>query len=339
MTSAAAQDLTRYRGWDRNNDGVITRAEWRGTLQEFRELDRNRDGVLSGNEVRSDTWPTDSAWDADSFAALDRNGNGRLSRAEWRGDVATFRQADRNRDNQITRAEFMNAAVNYDDDIVEDFDSLDYDRTGRIERDEWNGTRPAFNRLDTNRDGTLSRAELNAGTRAIRTADDFSSLDRNNNGVISIGEWRTTHGNFIDYDRNRDGVVSRSEYGAADNRGVLDDAVVVDSRQPWTTTNIFVNAGDVVTYRAEGTIQMSTNSSDRATPAGSLTGRTARNAPRPEQRAGGLLMRIGGSAVSFAGESGSFTAQSSGQLYLGVNDDHFQDNTGDYRVYVSVRQQ
>ena len=38
--SAAAQD---YRAWDRNNDGVITRSEWRGTLQQFRERDVNRD--------------------------------------------------------------------------------------------------------------------------------------------------------------------------------------------------------------------------------------------------------------------------------------------------------
>ncbi len=46
---AAAQD---YRSWDRNNDGVIARSEWRGALQEFRERDWNNDGVLSGAELR-----------------------------------------------------------------------------------------------------------------------------------------------------------------------------------------------------------------------------------------------------------------------------------------------
>ena len=45
---AAAQD---YRTWDRNGDGVITRAEWRGTAQAFRERDWDRDGVISGDEL------------------------------------------------------------------------------------------------------------------------------------------------------------------------------------------------------------------------------------------------------------------------------------------------
>ena len=46
--NATAQD---YRLWDQNNDGVITRTEWRGTVQDFRTRDWNRDGVLSGSEL------------------------------------------------------------------------------------------------------------------------------------------------------------------------------------------------------------------------------------------------------------------------------------------------
>jgi Ca2+-binding EF-hand superfamily protein len=338
LTNASAQGSARYRDWDRNYDGVITRAEWRGTLQEFRERDWNRDGVLSGNEVRDDDPSTLDNWDAQTFVTLDRNRNGRLSRGEWRGDLTTFRRVDRNADNQITRAEFMNAAVSADDEIVEDFDTLDYDRTGRIERDEWNGTRAAFNRLDTNRDGVLTRRELSGSTTAV-SRGPFDTLDYNNNGVISVGEWRSGYGNFSDYDRNRDGIITRGEYNSGTDRMVLEDTIIVDSREPWTTTNVYVNAGDVVTYRAEGTIQMSTNGNDRSTPAGSVSGRTAKNSPRPDQRAGGLLIRVGNGSVVFAGENGSFTAQSSGQLYLGVNDDHFPDNNGQYRVVVSVRQQ
>ena len=43
-------------GWvrdmDRDRDGVVTRAEWRGSAQAFRNQDTNSDGVLSGAEVR-----------------------------------------------------------------------------------------------------------------------------------------------------------------------------------------------------------------------------------------------------------------------------------------------
>ena len=279
MAEAAAQS---YQSWDRNNDGVITRSEWRGTLQDFRDLDGNRDGMLSGNELRSQ-WEND---DSETFASLDRNGNGLISRGEWRGDRATFLRADRNRDSQISRPEFMNSNAGSFDADVTDLDVLDEDGSGRIERNEWRGTRPAFNRLDLNRDGALNRRELAA-----------------------------------------DAVVARAD--------PIEDMIIVDSRQEWTDTGMFVNAGDLVTFRAQGTIQMTTGADDRATPAGSLTGRTASNSPRPDQRAGTLLLRIG-NAMEAAGASSTFRARTSGRLYLGVNDDHFADNSGEYRVVLSI---
>ena len=36
---------------DRNTDGIISRAEWRGNNQSFQNQDWNNDGVLSGDEV------------------------------------------------------------------------------------------------------------------------------------------------------------------------------------------------------------------------------------------------------------------------------------------------
>src|SRR6185436_20160566 len=42
----------RFRGLDLNNNGVITRAEWRGSNSSFANQDWNHDGVLSGDEVR-----------------------------------------------------------------------------------------------------------------------------------------------------------------------------------------------------------------------------------------------------------------------------------------------
>lgn len=45
----------RIRDMDTDRDGVVTRAEWRGTDDAFRAQDTNGDGVLSGAEVR-DRW-------------------------------------------------------------------------------------------------------------------------------------------------------------------------------------------------------------------------------------------------------------------------------------------
>lgn len=44
----------RVRDMDADNDGVVTRAEWRGSDQAFRSHDTNGDGVLSGAEVRDE---------------------------------------------------------------------------------------------------------------------------------------------------------------------------------------------------------------------------------------------------------------------------------------------
>lgn len=282
---ATAQDL---RAWDRNNDGVITRSEWRGTLQDFRDRDGNRDGVLSGNELRQPDWAWSNPDENDqSFASFDRNGNGLISRGEWRGTRVAFTRADRNGDNQISRSEFSNLdAGNVEDDLT-NFDALDNDGSGRIERDEWSGTRVAFNRLDLNRDGVLSRREM-------------ASID----------------------------------VAVADRRG-FEETVIVDAQQAWTDTGAYVNAGDFVTFRADGTIQMTTGTDDRATPSGSLSGRTASNSPRPDQKAGTLLLRIGNAVEAF-GANGSFTARRSGRVYLGVNDDHVLDNSGEYRVLLSI---
>ena len=44
---------SRFRGMDRNRNGVIERTEWRGNNRSFTNQDWNNDGVLSGREVRA----------------------------------------------------------------------------------------------------------------------------------------------------------------------------------------------------------------------------------------------------------------------------------------------
>src|SRR5688572_18326703 len=98
----------RFAGLDRNNDGVITRDEWRDSRESFVVADWNGDGVLSGAEVRTDAASQDSfgqAANSDEFTVLDANGNGRVERREWDGNAQAFRRVDRNGDNTLTLAE------------------------------------------------------------------------------------------------------------------------------------------------------------------------------------------------------------------------------------------
>jgi hypothetical protein len=112
---------------------------------------------------------------------------------------------------------------------------------------------------------------------------------------------------------------------------------MVPSNQRWLDTGIDVRSSDVIDIQATGTIQMSTNGNDGASPSGSFNGRRANNAPFTNQPAGALIGRIGNGAPIFLGDKRRINAAASGRLYLSVNDDYLQDNTGEYRVTITVR--
>lgn len=202
-------DQMRFRGMDRNNDGRITRAEWRGNDQSFRNHDWNGDGVLSGNEVipgaeRDDVEESRRG----RFDELDRNNDERIGHDEWPGRRATFDQLDINHDGRLTREELRHET---EDAWVRRFEDLDRNNSGRIELNEWRDTRASFERLDVNNDGVLTRGEL-GGWRDETSARRFDELDRNNNGRIELNEWRDTRTSFERLDADHNGVISREEF-------------------------------------------------------------------------------------------------------------------------------
>ncbi len=104
-----------FREMDRDDDGVITRAEWRGSLQSFREHDTNHDGVLSGDEIwvsrgRGLTRNREGERDRAAFGDLDRNGNGVITSGEWRGPTEEFRALDTDHDGVLTAREYREGA-------------------------------------------------------------------------------------------------------------------------------------------------------------------------------------------------------------------------------------
>jgi hypothetical protein len=94
----------------------------------------------------------------------------------------------------------------------------------------------------------------------------------------------------------------------------------------------------MISVVATGTIQLSDDTNDIATPNGAKSGRYAANAALKNVLAGGLIGRIGPTGTPFGiGENATFAAPASGLLYLGVNDDGYGDNRGSFQVQVTVK--
>jgi len=133
---------------DANSDGSIDRAEAAKSprlLERFDAIDTNKDGKLSKEEMprRGDhagkRGPRDGG-PREAMAKLDADKDGRISRAEsaaGEGRFATrFDEMDANKDGYVDRT--------------------DHELRSKQRKDEW------FASADTNKDGQLSRAEVDA---------------------------------------------------------------------------------------------------------------------------------------------------------------------------------
>ena len=103
---------------------------------------------------------------------MDADGDGRISRDEWRGSVQSFRVHDWNRDGLISGNELRDAVRQAQAGELEDYDAVD-------SMNDWSASR--FTALDRNRDGRIARAEWQDDL------DSFYRVDRDRNNVRQPG--------------------------------------------------------------------------------------------------------------------------------------------------------
>jgi Ca2+-binding EF-hand superfamily protein len=204
---------TAFRMLDRNNDGVMSRAEWKSQPQRlaFFRADQNNDGAVSLQEYLNQ--PAGNVAEA-VFDTYDRNDDGVLERREWPADSeVSYNRADRDNDGRVTFTEYMSPLPV--DQAVGRFDDIDRNRNGVITRGDWTGDRASFDRLDRDNDNVITAREFARVPAPDNQRAAFDELDRNNNGVITRGEWNADRGTFDRLDRDNDNVLTLREFTVA----------------------------------------------------------------------------------------------------------------------------
>jgi Ca2+-binding EF-hand superfamily protein len=141
---------------------------------------------------------------ASGFAlAQDAGGDREARRAEWQAKAeARFAEADKDRDGRLDKVEVQA----YGDRMVRNFDRIDANKDGELERSEIAQARRhaagqqgrqrmkmmqayqrgLFKGMDDDGNGAISRAEL--GDKMPRWAENFAAIDADGNGEMSAEE-------------------------------------------------------------------------------------------------------------------------------------------------------
>ena len=112
-------------------------------------------------------------------------------------------------------------------------------------------------------------------------------------------------------------------------------SVVVPSNVAWTNTLIKVKRGQWLRFEGSGEIRLSYDRDDTSPPSGSRSNRQAEKAPFPAIPLGALIGRVNSGKPFFIGNTTQpLQVPADGTLFLGVNDDHVPDNSGNFVVKV-----
>jgi hypothetical protein len=130
-------------------------------------------------------------------------------------------------------------------------------------------------------------------------------------------------------------ALPRSGSSATGTSGANSASVQVPANQQWVPTGFTVRRGETLHFNATGEVMWSPDAADRATPRGAPTGRRSGRPQVGNAPGGALVARVENGQPFLIGNQGSVRMPANGQLFLGVNDDIFTDNTGDFFVTIS----
>lgn len=190
---------TVIRNMDKNGDQRVSRNEFRGPAKKFSKIDANQDGFLDLSEFKAArkrgagkpngaNGPPGGPGKGKGkgkgggpsakmkVQKMDQNGDGKLSKTEFRGPPKKFAMMDKNKDGFVTGQELAagmskgragggpggpeGGGQRKPPSLAQKFAMMDANRDGDIQRSEWRGPENNFKRLDRDRDGVLSSDEI-----------------------------------------------------------------------------------------------------------------------------------------------------------------------------------
>ncbi len=156
----------------------------------------------------------------DAFWAMDRDGNRVITPDEWNANPDQFYALDYNRDGALNRGEFFGRGYSGGENYYaqDAFQQSDGNGDNVLSIQEWRGNTADFYNRDDNRDGVISRGEFygqrEGERRYPRRSPHLNGMDQDNDGFISLGEWRHTREEFDALDADRNSELSKDELAA-----------------------------------------------------------------------------------------------------------------------------
>jgi len=153
--------------------------------------------------------------------------------------------------------------------------------------------------------------------------------------ILRLGRDQVLGIEFDRNDRNRSRLGQGPTFQGGRPSGLRERQIIVAANVQWVDTNITVQSGQNVFFEASGEVRW--GPSRRDGPAGEQNSPMNPNRPIPNRQAAALIGRVGDNSADYffiGDDRGAVRMRSSGRLFLGVNDDVLQDNSGSFRVVV-----
>lgn len=153
----------RFAAADKNGDGKLSKDEWPGAPEVFARIDTDKDGFVSRDEARRFFVEQGGAGPGgamlDRLKAMDKNGDGKISKDEFTGAEPLFKRIDADGDGVITKEEAEKFRPGGGPGL-DRFKAMDKNGDGKLSRDEFDGPPAAFDRIDADNDGFITLPEI-----------------------------------------------------------------------------------------------------------------------------------------------------------------------------------